>query len=142
MTIEEARAKFPTAKIGYGVEIGNYAEIGIDAEIGNGAKIGDYAKIGYGAEIDYGAQIGNAMHVTRFLSFSRWYLYHAGLFQDEATGLWHLQLGCYTRPLSEWEADFWNNPNEFPNDGSEKSAARWNVFQTALAIVAAQEKQK
>ena len=43
----------------------------------------------------------------------------------------YVKLGCYTRKLSEWEADFWNNPNEFSNDGSEKSQLRLFAFETA-----------
>jgi hypothetical protein len=36
--------------------------------------------------------------------------------------------GCFFRSLEDWEKDFWNNPTEFPNDGSEKSKRRWNAF--------------
>ena len=39
-----------------------------------------------------------------------------------------IQLGCFTRSRKEWESDFWNNPKEFPNDGSEKSQARLRAF--------------
>jgi len=40
-------------------------------------------------------------------------------------------MGCYVRKVSEWEADFWNNENEFPNDNSEKSNLRLFAFETA-----------
>jgi hypothetical protein len=40
-------------------------------------------------------------------------------------------MGCFTRKLSEWESNFWNNDNEFPNDGSEKSNLRLFAFETA-----------
>lgn len=40
-------------------------------------------------------------------------------------------MGCYNRSLYEWESDFWNNPNEFPNDGSAKSSLRLMAFNTA-----------
>ena len=43
----------------------------------------------------------------------------------------YVTMGCYLRKLSEWEADFWNNPNEFPNDNSEKSNLRLFAFETA-----------
>ena len=42
-----------------------------------------------------------------------------------------IKLGCYTRKLSEWEFDFWNNDKEFPNNGSEKSNLRILAFNTA-----------
>jgi hypothetical protein len=47
------------------------------------------------------------------------------------TGEKYVKMGCYTRLLSEWENDFWNNPNEFPNDGSMKSNLRLFAFETA-----------
>jgi hypothetical protein len=40
-------------------------------------------------------------------------------------------MGCYTRKLSEWESDFWNNKNEFPNNGSKESNMRLFAFKTA-----------
>ena len=42
-----------------------------------------------------------------------------------------IKMGCYDRSLKEWEEDFWNNPNEFPNDGSQKSLMRLIAFETA-----------
>ena len=43
----------------------------------------------------------------------------------------YVKMGCLTRKLSEWESDFWNNDNEFPNDNSEKSNLRLFAFETA-----------
>jgi hypothetical protein len=43
-----------------------------------------------------------------------------------------VKMGCYDRTVSEWESDFWNNNNEFPNDGSVDSNLRLMAFQTAL----------
>ena len=40
-------------------------------------------------------------------------------------------LGCCNRSLQEWESDFWNNPNEFPNNGNPESVARLFAFETA-----------
>jgi uncharacterized protein YjbI with pentapeptide repeats len=42
----------------------------------------------------------------------------------------YISLGCYTRKISEWEADFWNNKDEFPNDNSEKSNLRLFAYET------------
>ena len=42
----------------------------------------------------------------------------------------YIKLGCHTRLLSEWNSDFWNNEDEFPNDGSEKSQLRELAFET------------
>ena len=41
----------------------------------------------------------------------------------------YIRLGCYTRLVSEWDADFWNNDSEFPNDGSLKSQYRVIAFE-------------
>ncbi|HRH58805.1 MAG TPA: pentapeptide repeat-containing protein, partial [Chitinophagales bacterium] len=42
----------------------------------------------------------------------------------------YVRLGCYTRLVSEWENDFWNNNSEFPNDGSLKSEYRKLAYET------------
>jgi len=42
-----------------------------------------------------------------------------------------IKMGCFDRSLQEWIEDFWNNDNEFPNDGSEKSQMRLMAFETA-----------
>ena len=45
-------------------------------------------------------------------------------------GQQYIKLGCYTRLLSEWGNDFWNNDSEFPNDNSLKSNYRLMAFET------------
>ena len=40
-------------------------------------------------------------------------------------------MGCYTRTLEEWDKDFWNNPNEFPNNGDLDSKMRELGFNLA-----------
>jgi hypothetical protein len=42
----------------------------------------------------------------------------------------YIKLGCHTRTVEEWEVDFWNNPTEFPNDGSENSKMRVFAYET------------
>ena len=44
-----------------------------------------------------------------------------------------VKMGCQNRSLAEWEADFWNNNNEFPNDGSDSSQMRLMAFNTAVS---------
>ena len=41
----------------------------------------------------------------------------------------YIRLGCFTRLVSEWDADFWNNEKEFPNDGSLNSQYRVIAFE-------------
>ena len=42
-----------------------------------------------------------------------------------------IKMGCFDRSLDEWNNDFWNNNDEFPNDGSIKSNERLLAFETA-----------
>jgi hypothetical protein len=72
----------------------------------------------------YGAKI------KRAIVFSGLYKYVVIPFISEGNEK-YIKMGCYTRKLSEWEADFWNNDNEFPNNGSEKSNMRLFAFETA-----------
>ena len=44
----------------------------------------------------------------------------------------YIGLGCFFRSVTDWEADFWNNPGEFPNNGDQASAERLFAYQTAL----------
>jgi hypothetical protein len=98
--------------------IRNYAKIGNFAKIGNYAEIGNYAKIGDHAEIgNY-----NAMFAINL------YKYYCGAWVDKKVE-W-IQLGCFTRKRSDWDKDFWNNPNEFPDDNSEKSNSRLRAYKT------------
>jgi hypothetical protein len=40
-------------------------------------------------------------------------------------------MGCHNRSLEEWDNNFWNNNEEFPNDNSLKSTLRLMAFETA-----------
>ena len=41
----------------------------------------------------------------------------------------YIKMGCYTRLVEDWEKDFWNNTNEFPNDNSLKSQYRVMAYE-------------
>jgi len=41
-----------------------------------------------------------------------------------------IKLGCHLRTVEDWEKDFWNNNNEFPNDNSIKSQLRVLALET------------
>jgi hypothetical protein len=49
-------------------------------------------------------------------------------------------MGCYNRSLEEWESNFWNNNDEFPNNGSMKSNLRLMAYNTAKAWLELQDK--
>jgi hypothetical protein len=40
-------------------------------------------------------------------------------------------MGCYLRTRAEWDADFWNNPNEFLDHESKESQARLRAYKVA-----------
>jgi hypothetical protein len=73
---------------------------------------------------------GNKIKIKRAIVFSGLYKYDVIPFISEDNEK-YVKMGCYTRKLSEWEADFWNNDNEFLNNGSEKSNMRLFAFETA-----------
>jgi hypothetical protein len=58
-----------------------------------------------------------------------------------ADGSQWIQMGCHLRTRAEWERDEWNNPEEFPNDGSAKSVARHNALLTAFRWLDEQAKK-
>jgi uncharacterized protein YjbI with pentapeptide repeats len=68
--------------------------------------------------------------IKKAIIFSGLYKYTVIPFISEE-GEKYIKMGCYTRKLSEWKLDFWNNNDEFPNDGSEKSNLRLMAFETA-----------
>ena len=101
-------------------------------EVGGGwahktAIIGAYASIGADAKVS----------ANNIIYLGRAYKYTAAAYLDESLGLWTVQLGCYMRSVAAWDADFWNNPNEFPNDGSEKSNARLRAYRMLKAAIKA-----
>jgi uncharacterized protein YjbI with pentapeptide repeats len=73
---------------------------------------------------------GNKIKIKRAIVFSGLYKYVVIPFISEGNEK-YVKMGCFTRKLSEWESDFWNNDNEFPNNGSEKSNLRLFAFETA-----------
>jgi len=46
-------------------------------------------------------------------------------------GTQYVRMGCHIRKRTEWEADFWNNDNEFPDNGSLESMRRLWAFEFA-----------
>jgi len=79
---------------------------------------------------DLSGALINDIKVKKMRVFSGLYSYLVIAFISE-DGEKYVRMGCYVRKVSEWEADFWNNENEFPNDNSEKSNLRLFAFETA-----------
>jgi len=51
-----------------------------------------------------------------------------------------IKMGCFNKSLEEWESNFWNNNDEFPNNGSMKSNLRLMAYNTAKAWLELQDK--
>jgi hypothetical protein len=73
---------------------------------------------------------GESIKIKKAIVFTGLYKYVVIPFISEEDEK-YIKMGCFTRKLSEWENDFWNNDNEFPNDNSEKSNLRLFAFETA-----------
>ena len=61
------------------------------------------------------------------------------------TGDQWVRMGCYFRTRKDWDADFWNNNSEFPNDGREPSELRKLAYETAckwLDLVSVKSEKK
>ena len=114
------------------MEIGKFAEIGKSAKIGKSAEIGEFAKIGESAKIGKSAKIGEFAEIgeCRAMFAMNLYKYVVSAYRNK-DGKDTIQLGCYLRLREEWDADFWNNPNEFPDNGSGASNARLRAYKTA-----------
>jgi hypothetical protein len=87
----------------------------------------------YGANLSganlYGAKIG-AIIIKKAIVITGLYKYLSMPIVAE-DGKYYIKLGCHLRSVEEWENDFWNNNNEFPDDGSIKSHLRVLAFETA-----------
>ena len=114
--------KYPNIVIGSNFQIGNYAGITDDFKAGNNFTAGDYFKAGNNFKA------GDYFKINHHIILPNSYKYIARCYYEINSAKWYIQLGCYIRTLEEWESDFWNNDNEFPNDGSEKSQKRLETY--------------
>jgi uncharacterized protein YjbI with pentapeptide repeats len=70
---------------------------------------------------------GNKLTISKTAVFSGLYKYIAmPIITDDNKH--YVRLGCYTRLVSEWEENFWNNNSEFPNNGDLDSKYRKMAF--------------
>ncbi len=72
--------------------------------------------------------IYNGIKVKTLGCFNGLYKYTVMAIVSE-DGTEYVRLGCHTRLVSEWEKNFWNNPSEFPNDGSLQSEYRVMAYE-------------
>lgn len=84
----------------------------------------------YGANL-CDADLRGVGKIKSFAVFTGIYKYVAMPIIAEDGTEW-IRLGCHWRKVSDWENDFWNNPEEFPNNGNIDSKLRWLAYQTCL----------
>lgn len=65
----------------------------------------------------------NGVKVKRLWSVGRLYRYNVVIVISKDNTL-YIGLGCHFRKALEWQNDFWNNVEEFPDDGSIKTQER------------------
>ena len=82
---------------------------------GDGFKAGDRFMAGFGFQISNHIILPNS------------YKYIARGYFNEIDKKHYIQLGCYLRTIDEWDGDFWNNNDEFP-EGSEPGNLRFETF--------------
>ena len=97
----------------------------VDADLGGANLVG--ADLG-GANL-VGADLGGIKIKTAAV-FTGIYRYIVIAIVSE-TGEKYIKMGCHLRSVEEWDADFWNNNDEFPNDGSHASQLRVLAYNTA-----------
>ena len=73
---------------------------------------------------------GNKVKIKRAAIFTGLYKYLVIPFISD-DNVKYVRMGCYIRTVEDWDKDFWNNENEFPNNGSEKSNLRLFAYETA-----------
>ena len=73
---------------------------------------------------------GEKIKIKKAAVFTGLYTYIVVPFISE-DDIKYVKMGCFTRKLPEWESDFWNNDNEFPNNNSEKSNMRLFALEVA-----------
>jgi len=73
---------------------------------------------------------GESVKIKKAAVFTGLYTYVVVPFISE-DDIKYVKMGCFIRKLSDWESDFWNNDNEFPNNNSEKSNMRLFAFEVA-----------
>ena len=96
-----------------------------------------------GADLSYASLLGASLSNANFWGakykdvvikhvrvFSALYKYQVWAIIADDDIEW-IRLGCFFRKREEWNKNFWNNDEEFPNDNSEDSNMRLAAFNFA-----------
>ena len=126
-------ALYENIKIGTTFIIGNNAIIGHSFTAGDSFKAGDSFTAGHyftaGDSFTAGDyfKAGDSFEISNHIILLNTYKYIARGYFNKTDKNNYVQLGCYLRTIQEWENDFWNNRDEFP-EGSPQGTLRWNAF--------------
>ena len=85
--------------------------------------------------------IYNIQIKTKYVVFTHVYRYVCCP-RIEPDGSQWIQLGCHLRTRQQWTDNFWNNPREFPDNGSQASNNRMLAFKLACFWLDEQNKTK
>lgn len=145
-------------RIDSNVIIGSSVRIGADSYIGSNVRIdsnviikpnvfiNSNVTINHNVRIELNVTIGSNTRirsgvaitsnvsgkVTKAIHFDNLYKYNNDIiFTDNDI---YIRFGCFTRTLSEWEHDFWNNDGEFP-EYSYQGQERLSAFNTIKQII-------
>ncbi len=77
---------------------------------------------------------GNDFRISLIVNLDGGYRYNAAIFKDENTNTIWIKMGCHTRTIKQWEDNFWNNDDEFPNNKSKASNDRLATYHKLLKI--------
>ena len=115
--------------IGSNVIISSNVNIWSNVSIGSDIRIGSGVKIWSGTRIPVGIK-GKVYKVQRL----------SGLYRYEQDIIYtdkdiYIKMGCLTFTVDKWKGNFWNNDNEFLNDGDEGSVDRLEAFNICMRIL-------
>ena len=114
-------------KAGDGFTAGDGFKAGDEFNAGDGFTAGDGFKAGDWFNAGYGFTAGDGFQISNHIILPNSYKYIARGYLNEIDKKHYIQLGCYLRTIDEWDGDFWNNNDEFP-EGSESGNLRFETF--------------
>ena len=131
----------------YGIKIGSNVYIGSDVSIWSNVTIGSYVTIGSNVTISSDIRIGSGVRIWSGIRIDegiKGEIYKvqrlSGLYRYKQDIIYtdkdiYIRMGCLTFTVDKWKENFWNNDNEFPNDGEERSVDRLEAFNVCMRIL-------
>ena len=99
------------ATVEAGARVGAYATVKANATVGAYARVEAGAIVKAYAIVEANATVKANARVPTILGG---YKYNANCYYDMKTQKHFIRLGCFSRTIEDWDADFNNNAQEFP----------------------------